>query len=88
MHQRAAPGDRADGQTVIRWECRCQRTPVLLGTYEPGGKIHVKVRDRYWHILGRVWTTCPRCGTEHTLEPLAGEPAPPAVPPSTVSAAS
>jgi hypothetical protein len=40
----------------------------LLGTYDEGGTVNIKVRDRYWHVIGRVWTTCPRCGAEHVFE--------------------
>jgi hypothetical protein len=75
MHQRAAPNDQSAREPVIRWECHCQKSPVLLGTYDATGKVNIKVRDRYWHILGRVWTTCPRCGKEHMLDPLAHPPA-------------
>lgn len=53
---------------VYRWLCRCQEPPVLLGTYEPNGRINIKVRDRYWHIFGQVETTCPRCGAVHMLD--------------------
>jgi hypothetical protein len=53
---------------LFRWECRCQQTPVLLGTYDSQGRVHIKVRDRYWHIDGTVRTVCPRCGSEHTLD--------------------
>lgn len=53
---------------LVRWECRCQQPPVLLGTYDAGGRINIKMRDRYWHIDGIVQTVCPRCGSEHTLD--------------------
>lgn len=53
---------------LFRWECRCQPTPVLLATYDRGGHIHIKARDRYWHIRGTVRTICPRCGAEHALD--------------------
>jgi hypothetical protein len=59
-------------RSLVRWECRCQQPPVLLATYDASGRIHVKSRDRYWHILGSVQTVCPRCGSEHTLD-LHGE---------------
>lgn len=72
MHQRAAPGGHGPREAVTRWECRCQQPPVLLGTYDATGRVNIKVRDRYWHVIGRVWTICPRCGTEHSLEPSAG----------------
>ena len=61
------PGAAAPGE-LIRWECRCQQTPVLLGTYDRAGGIHIKARDRHWHILGTVRTRCPRCGAEHALD--------------------
>ena len=60
-------------RTPIRWECACRQPPVLLGTYEPGGRVHIKVRDRYWHVEGRVETVCPRCGAEHALDPVMTE---------------
>ncbi|MCC6792671.1 MAG: hypothetical protein IT336_13350 [Thermomicrobiales bacterium] len=72
MSARASDRGRQTGDSTIRWECACQETPVLLGTYDASGVIHIKMRDRYWHIAGSVRTTCPRCGTEHTLTPLAG----------------
>jgi hypothetical protein len=53
---------------VFRWECRCRVPAVLLGTYEPSGRVNLKVRDRYWHVEGVVRTNCPRCGTEHVLD--------------------
>jgi hypothetical protein len=52
----------------IRWECRCQPTPVLLATYDAGGRIHIKARDRHWYVSGAVHTVCPRCGAEHALD--------------------
>jgi hypothetical protein len=71
MHQRAAPGDQSGREAVSRWECHCQQPPVLLGTYDTSGTVNIKARDRYWHVSGRVRTTCPRCGAEHTLAPLS-----------------
>lgn len=59
-------------RTVFRWECRCQQSPVLLATYDDSGRINIKARDRYWHIQGTVQTVCPRCGSEHTLDPRRG----------------
>jgi hypothetical protein len=47
---------------------------VLLGTYDATGKVNIKVRDRYWHVLGRVWTVCPKCGAEHVLALDSGGP--------------
>jgi hypothetical protein len=57
-----------DPRVLYRWECRCQGTPVLLATYDAGGHIHIKARDRYWHVHGTVHTVCPRCGSEHALD--------------------
>jgi hypothetical protein len=65
-------GGTAVPDGLIRWECRCRQTPVLLGTYDPRGCIHIKVRDRHWHILGTVQTRCPRCGAEHVLDLRVG----------------
>ncbi|MBA2521407.1 MAG: hypothetical protein H0V24_17260 [Chloroflexia bacterium] len=60
---------RASGRpSVFRWECRCQEPPQLLATYDEGGRINIKVRDRYWHVFGLVRTICPRCGAEHLLD--------------------
>jgi hypothetical protein len=55
---------------AFRWECPCQTPAVLLATYEPGGKINIKVRDRYWHLygFGTVQAVCPRCAAEHILD--------------------
>jgi hypothetical protein len=72
MSDRGAVRHARGGDSTVRWECACQETPVLLGTYDASGVIHIKMRDRYWHITGAVRTTCPRCGKEHTLNPLAG----------------
>ncbi|MEJ7839624.1 MAG: hypothetical protein WKF81_12460 [Thermomicrobiales bacterium] len=54
----------------FRWECPCQSPAVLLATYDPGGKINIKVRDRYWHLygFGSVQAICPRCAAEHLLD--------------------
>ena len=43
---------------------------MLLATYDPGGKINIKVRDRYWHLFGfgQVQAICPRCAAEHVLD--------------------
>lgn len=68
MHQRAAPSNATQHETVSRWECRCQDPPVLLATYDTAGRINIKARDRYWHIVGIVATHCPRCGAEHVLD--------------------
>jgi hypothetical protein len=61
----AGNGARA---TVFRWECRCQERPILLATYDARGRVHIEVRDRYWHVHGQVQTVCPRCGAEHILD--------------------
>jgi hypothetical protein len=67
------PGSAAQPESgarmVFRWECRCQQSPVLLATYDDRGRINIKARDRYWHVQGTVQTVCPRCGSEHTLDP-------------------
>jgi hypothetical protein len=62
----------ASPHALTRWECRCQQPPVLLATYDDLGRIHIKSRDRYWHIDGVVRTVCPRCGAEHTLDLQVG----------------
>lgn len=69
MREHATRRNQGERGAVIRWECRCQEPPVLLGTYDSTGKVNIKVRDRYWHVIGEIWTTCPRCGAEHTLPP-------------------
>lgn len=51
----------------IRWVCECQDPSVLLATYSRDGAINIRVRDRYWHVCGRVHTVCPKCGSEHSL---------------------
>jgi hypothetical protein len=58
----------APQRIVFRWECRCRQPPVLLATYDACGRIHIKARDRYWHVQGIVQTICPRCGSEHALD--------------------
>ena len=63
-----AGGRASAAHALVRWECRCQQPPVLLGTYDARGRIHIKARDRYWHIDGQVQTVCPRCGSEHALD--------------------
>lgn len=67
MSERAPHQDRRKPEGITRWVCGCQAPPVLLGTQDPSGTIHVKARDRYWHIVGLVKTACPRCGAEHVL---------------------
>jgi hypothetical protein len=71
MSARAARLQQGERAAVVRWECRCQEPPVLLGTYDSTGKVNIKARDRYWHVIGRIWTTCPRCGAEHAFDPSA-----------------
>ena len=44
----------------------------LLATYDAHGRIHIKARDRYWHVQGVVQAICPRCGSEHALDPRNG----------------
>lgn len=63
--ERSRSGDEA---SIFRWVCRCQDPPVLLATYDPNGRVHIKVRDRYWHIVGQVQAICPRCGADHLLD--------------------
>ena len=43
---------------------------MLLATYDPVGRLNIKVRDRYWHLVGfgQVQAICPRCGAEHVLD--------------------
>jgi len=71
MHPR--PGE---GTSLARWECGCRQPPVLLATYGANGLIHIKARDRYWHVRGSVQTVCPRCGGEHRLDLDQGGSAP------------
>jgi len=54
----------------IRWECNCDPTesPILLGRYEPGRHVEIKVGDRYYLASGVVSATCPRCGAQHILD--------------------
>ena len=58
----------------FRWECPCQDPPVLLATYTAAGRLNIKVRDRYWHLVGfgQVQTICPRCAAEHILDLASG----------------
>lgn len=55
---------------TYRWECPCREPAVLLATYDPGGKVNIKVRDRYWHVFGfgQVQAICPKCAAEHVLD--------------------
>ena len=69
------PAGRVGGrEPIFRWECPCGEPPVLLATYSRRGPINIKVRDRYWHVLGCVQAICPRCGAEHVLDLRRGEP--------------
>ncbi len=70
MSEAIRPASRRhhDRDMVFRWECRCQDPPVLLATYEPNGRINIKVRDRYWHVFGSVRAICPKCGADHLLD--------------------
>jgi hypothetical protein len=68
INDRPAEGRRQSRDVVYRWECRCQDPPVLLATYEPNGRINIKVRDRYWHVFGSVRAICPKCGADHVLD--------------------
>jgi hypothetical protein len=61
-------GVAAPQRILSRWECRSRQPPVLLATYDARGRIHIKARDRYWHVQGIVQTICPRCGSEHALD--------------------
>jgi hypothetical protein len=56
---------------IRRWLCPCQPPGILLATVQPDGTVNIKVRDRYYQIVGaaRVRTTCPRCGQVTTLDP-------------------
>jgi hypothetical protein len=58
----------APQRSLFRWECRCRQPAVLLATYDARSRIHIKARDRYWHVQGIVQTVCPRCGSEHALD--------------------
>ena len=73
MEQRATKSATTpdDQSVVMRWECACRQPPILLATVDRLGRVNIKFRDRYWHVEGRVRTHCPRCGTEHVLEPGA-----------------
>lgn len=54
----------------VRWVCACKDPAVLLATYEPDGRLNIKVRDRFWQLVGfgQVKAVCPRCGKTHTLD--------------------
>lgn len=74
-------GKRAPRQ---RWECRCVDPPILLGRYDPGGRVEIKLGDRFYMASGCVYATCPRCGTHHILDlrPAAANGSPPPIPAS------
>lgn len=52
----------------LRWECACSDPPILLARYDAGGKVQIKIRDRYYMASGCVHATCPRCGAHHVLD--------------------
>lgn len=55
---------------VASWYCEFCAPPLRLGTVEERRILHLKVRDRYYHITGRgatVTATCPRGGCESAL---------------------
>ena len=64
--------DRRHSGATRKWYCGCKEPPVLLGTCDATGEIHLKARDRYWHVRGSVTAVCPLCGCEHGLEPHEG----------------
>src|SRR5689334_4631628 len=66
--QQTAHGARGRRAPRQRWECRCGDPPILLARYDPGGKIEIKLRDRYYIASGCVYATCPRCGAQHILD--------------------
>jgi hypothetical protein len=68
--------------TKQRWECHCGEPAILLGMYDSGGQIQIKVRDRYYETSGCIHATCPRCGTKHVLDlrPASTAPDPPVDP--------
>lgn len=59
---------RPDRPPALRWECRCTDPPILLARYDPGGRVQIKIRDRYYLASGCVHATCPRCGAQHVLD--------------------
>ena len=73
---RVRVGGPRGASSVYRWECPCQIPPVLLATYDPNGRINIKVRDRYWHVVGYVQAICPKCGAEHILDLRTGPDVP------------
>jgi hypothetical protein len=79
---RGAAGGRARRVPRQRWECRCGDPPILLARYDPGGKIEIKLRDRYYIASGCVYATCPRCGAHHILDLRPADPdgSPPPIP--------
>ena len=79
--RRTGPG----GPPPSRWLCHCQDPPLLLATYDTSGRINIKVRDRYWHVLGSVQAICPRCGAEHLLDLSAPRPSHDGAPPTSAA---
>lgn len=69
----AINGPRPRSFGARRWECPCKQPPVLLGTLDASGRVNIKARDRYWHIEGKVRTTCPICGAEHVIQSEPGD---------------
>ena len=65
----ALAGDRRERGAAHKWFCGCKEPPVLLGTLDRSGEIHLKSRDRYWHVRGSVTALCPLCGCKHRLDP-------------------
>jgi hypothetical protein len=67
-HYRAAINSKPLRPPVYRWECSCRRPPVLLATFDLGGRIMIANPDRYWQVDGRAATSCPKCGKQHVLQ--------------------
>ena len=59
---------------AYQWTCSCRRPPLVLATYDLGGRVAFTDVDRYWQIDGRIATNCPACGKQHLLH-LQLEPA-------------
>lgn len=69
------PGPGQGRAPKLRWECACTDPPILLARYDPGGKVQIKIRDRYYIASGCVHATCPRCGAQHILDLRPADPA-------------
>ncbi len=69
MQQMIEPATIPGAVGLTRWECHCAATPVLLGVVDQVGTLHLKCRDRLYHIdrASQVRVGCPRCGCEHSL---------------------